>query len=283
MSTYPTDEPDYPATQVYEEVVVTTAQVPPTTGTSGSSSKGSQAADQAKQTAAQAKETVAQTADEVKEQAAEVAETAKEAGQQVAETAKDQAGRVVSDTVAQARDLLGQATTELSAQAGKQQERLGSGLRTFGQDLSKLAQGQQVDSGPASELVQNLSQRAHRVADWLEARSPEEVLDEVRQFAARRPGLFIALAAGTGIVAARLTKALVADARSNTGAGSTTAVTETTVAYVDTGSTYVGGVGDTYVAPTGAASAAGGTGYGYAAGTEYDEGFESGGTVGGVR
>jgi hypothetical protein len=284
MSSYPTDEPVYPATTpVYEEeVIVTTAEVPQGTGSSGSG-RTSQATDQAKQTAGQAKETVKQTASEVKGQAADVAETAKGAGQQVASTTKDEAQRVVSDTVTQARQLLGQATTELSSQAGKQQERLGGGIRTFGHDLSKLGRGEQVDSGPASELVQNLSQRAHRVADWLEARSPEEVLDEVRQYAARRPGLFIAIAAGAGVVAARLTKALVADAKSNQAGGTSTVATgyQSRIGYADTSSTYVGGTGDTYVAPTGTGTGYG-TGTGVGTGTEYDTGLGSG-NVGGVR
>ena len=85
-----------------------------------------------------------------------------------------------------------------------------------------MGQGQQPESGLASELVQNLESRARSIGDWLEQRSPEDVLDEVKQFAARRPGLFIALAAGTGIVAARLTKALVAEAKDDAATGGST-------------------------------------------------------------
>jgi hypothetical protein len=85
-----------------------------------------------------------------------------------------------------------------------------------------MGRGEQVDSGLASEVVQNLSQRAHRVAEFFETREPREVVDEVRRFAARRPGLFIALAATAGVVGARLTKALVADAKSD-DAGTTAA------------------------------------------------------------
>jgi hypothetical protein len=241
MSTYPPDGPLDPATPIYDEAVAVTG----TTGAgldagyeTGSGSKTDQVKDQAKQTAGQAKDTVKRTAADAKDQAADVAGTAKDAGAQVASTTKEQAQRVVGDTVSQARELYGQATTELSSQASKQQDRLGKGLRTFGQDLQKMGSGQQVDSGPASELVQNLAQRAHRVAEWLETRSPEEVLYEVRQYAARRPGVFIALAAVSGVVAARLTKALVADAKSDTGStGYRGAVG---------GSSYVGGYGSEY-------------------------------------
>jgi hypothetical protein len=211
MSNYPPDEPVYPATPIYEETVVTTTGS--TSGTSGSDSKASQAADQAKQTASQAKDTVKQTASDVKGEAANVAATAKDAGGDVASTTVEQAQRVAADTVGQAKELFGQATTELSSQASKQQDRLTQTIRTFGQDLSKMGSGQKVESGPAAELMQNLAGRAQSVADWFESRSPEEVLYDVRQFAARRPGLFIGLAAIAGVVASRVTKALVADAK----------------------------------------------------------------------
>ncbi|MCU1474959.1 hypothetical protein [Amnibacterium sp.] len=240
MSTYPPDGPLDPATPIFDEAVAVTGTTGAGFGTAyetGPDSKTGQVKDQAKQTAGQAKETVQRTAADAKDQAADVAATAKDAGAQVASTTKEQAQRVVGDTVDQARQLYGQATTELSSQASKQQDRLGQGLRTFGSDLEKMGSGQQVDSGPASELVQNLAQRAHRVAEWLESRSPEEVLYDVRQYAARRPGVFIALAAVSGVVAARLTKALVADSKADSGP---------TTGYGAGGSSYVGGYGSEY-------------------------------------
>ena len=242
MSNYPPDEPVYPATPIYEETVVTTTGSAP--GATGSDSKSSQAADQAKQTAGQAKDTVKQTAADVKDEAAGVASTAKDAGSQVASTTVEQAQRVASETIGQAKDLFGQATTELSSQAWKQQQRLTGTIRTFGQDLSKMGSGQKVESGPAAELMQNLAGRAQSVADWFESRSPDEVLYDVRQFAARRPGLFIGLAAVAGVVASRVTKALVAEAKSDQGLGSQGS------AYTGLDSTYVTEVQErTYVVP----------------------------------
>ncbi len=277
MSNYPPDEPVYPATPTYDEVVVTTTTVPE--GDSGS--KASQVKDQAEQTAGQAKETVRSAAGDVKDEAANVAATAQDAGRQVAGTTRDQAQRVVAGTLSQARDLYGQATTELSSQAAKQQDRLTRGLRTFGEDLSKM--GEHADAGPASDLVQNLSDRAHRVAEWLESRHPEDVLYEVRQYAARRPGLFIGLAAVTGVVAARLTKALVADAKSGAAASGSPASGSTYTGYTGNGGgTYVGGgsyvgggVGDTPVIPEPL-----GTEYGTGAGYGTDPGSETGSETG---
>ena len=161
--------------------------------------------------AAQAKDRAAETAGAAKSAAADVKGTAQDAGAKVASTGKEQASRVAQDALGQARELYGQATTQLSEQAGTQQQKAAGTLHTFADDLGGMSG--QTDGGLAAELVQNLETRARDVADWLEQRSPEDVLAEVKAFAARRPGLFIALAAGTGIVAARLTKALVAEAK----------------------------------------------------------------------
>jgi hypothetical protein len=219
MSSYPTDDSVQPTTPIFDETVSTTAVNVSPEGDAGSGSKtdqakqaAGQAAGTVKDTAGQAAGTVKETAGQAKEQAKQVGSTAVGAGQRVASTTRDQASRVASDAFAQARQLFSEATGQLSSQASAQQSRAASGLRTIGQDLSNMGT-QHQGGGVASELVQNLSQRANQVAEWLENREPAEVLDEVRQYAARRPGVFIALAAVTGAVAARLTKALVADAK----------------------------------------------------------------------
>jgi hypothetical protein len=209
MSITPPENGTTATTPLYDETIAAPTydelRVPPPAydsdeGDDGSDSAASQAKDRAKQTTGAAKDA-----------ASDVKDTAKDAGAKVASTSKDQATRVAKDALGQAKDLYGQATSQLSEQAGTQQEKAAGTLHTFADDLGKM--GGQTDSGLASELVQSLETRARGVAGWLENRSPEDVLDEVKQFAARRPGLFIGLAAVTGIVAARLTKALVAEAK----------------------------------------------------------------------
>lgn len=161
-----------------------------------------------------AKERAQQTTGAAKDAASDVKDSAKDAGAKVASTGKEQATRVAKDAMGQARELYGQATGQLSEQAGTQQQKAAGTLHTFADDLGGMRDS--ADGGLAAELVQNLERRARDLGDWLEQREPAEVLDEVKQFAARRPGLFIALAAVTGVVAARLTKALVAEAKDDT-------------------------------------------------------------------
>ena len=201
-----------PTTPIYDETIEATAvRVAPYSDDEPST--GDRAKQQARDTAGQAKDTAKETAGVAKEQAGQVAGTAKDAGARVAGTTKDQASRVASDAVGQAKQLYGQATDQLSDQAGKQQTAAASSLRTLSSDLQSLQRGEGGGDGLAGELVDAIATRANRLGEWLEQREPAEVLHEVRQFAARRPGLFIALAAATGIVAARATKALTADAK----------------------------------------------------------------------
>jgi hypothetical protein len=138
-----------------------------------------------------------------KEQAAAVGQGAAQAGQQVASTAKDEAHHVAAETSSQAKDLLHQARSEVTDQAGAQQQRLASGLRALGDELESMTRHSE-QQGPASSLAKEAASRSRDVASWLEAREPGHVLRDVQDFARRRPGMFLLLAAGAGVVAGRL-------------------------------------------------------------------------------
>jgi hypothetical protein len=74
--------------------------------------------------------------------------------------------------------------------------------------------------GMASDLVRQAADRASSVASWLETRQPGDLLTEVQRFARNRPGTFLLLAAGAGVLAGRLTRGLTAGAPEST-AGAT--------------------------------------------------------------
>jgi len=153
------------------------------------------------------------TKDVAKEQAAGVAGSAKDAGQHVAGVAKDQAGNVAAEATRQARDVLGQARAEMAQQASDQQQRVAGGLRSLGSELSSMAESSN-QSGVATDLARQASTTAHEVADWLEQRDPGSLLNEVKSFARRRPGAFLAIALGAGLAAGRLTRGLKDEAAS---------------------------------------------------------------------
>lgn len=160
-------------------------------------------------------------ADVAKEEAADLANSAADAGAHVAGTAKSEAANVAHEAGTQAKSLLGQAGSELSQEAGKQQQRVADGLRSISQELSSMSDNSEKQ-GQASDLVRQAAEKADQVADWLGSRDPGSLLNDVKRFARRKPGLFIAIAAGAGIALGRITTAAVhnaQDAKSGSGSG----------------------------------------------------------------
>ena len=147
------------------------------------------------------------TTQQVKEQAAAVGQSAVAAGGDVVASVKDQSKEVAAETARKARDLYGQVRSEVSDQAGVQQRRAVDGLYALGKEVAKMAdQGGQ--SGPATQAARQTANRINQAAQWLEHREPGHVLDEVKDFARRRPGVFFVGAAVLGVLAGRLTRNL---------------------------------------------------------------------------
>lgn len=202
-ATAATGEPVYPATPVE-----------PAGGHDEYSTKDV-AKDRAAGVAGDAKQGAGQVADTAKQNAGQVADTAKQGAGQVAGTAKAEARQVVDEAGQHASALFTQARDELTTQVDSQQSRLAETLKTLGADLSSMASGEKPSQGLATDLASQASGRLENASQWLEQRGPAEVLDEVKRFARRRPGAFLAAAALTGLVAGRLTRSLTDDARSD--------------------------------------------------------------------
>jgi hypothetical protein len=134
------------------------------------------------------------TTDKAKTEAKEVGRTAVAAGGDVAQTAKEQGRQVTREAARQARDLYGTTRAQLRDQTSAQQRRAAGGIRSIGDEIRSMAE-QGGQSGPASELAQQAAGRISEVAGWIEAREPGQVVDEVKQFARRHPGAFLAGAA----------------------------------------------------------------------------------------
>ena len=154
------------------------------------------------------------TADVAKEQAGKVADTAQQAGTRVAGTVTEQAGEVTAEAGKQAKQLLAQAQTEVTDQAAATQQRVAEGLHALADELTGMAKNSDQD-GPATDLARQAADRAHQAASWLAERDPGTLLDEVRSFARRKPGAYLAIALGAGVLAGRLTRGLTASPDDN--------------------------------------------------------------------
>ena len=65
-----------------------------------------------------------------------------------------------------------------------------------------------------TQAVSSIADRAESLTRQLETKEPMDLLDDVRRFASRRPGTFLLVAAGAGLLAGRLTRGM-RDASSN--------------------------------------------------------------------
>jgi hypothetical protein len=159
------------------------------------------------------------TADALKSQAADLGQSTAEAGRQTVGVAQEQASAVAAEAGRQGKYLLQQAQEELGGQAAQGQHRLATELLSLGDELSSMAD-KSDQHGLAADLARRAAEQAHGAGQWLSNRNPAQVLDEVQAFARRRPGAFLGLAVGAGLVAGRLTRGIKAAHDDDLGAAS---------------------------------------------------------------
>ncbi|MET7436329.1 hypothetical protein ACWERY_10785 [Streptomyces sp. NPDC004082] len=141
-----------------------------------------------------------------KEQASATAGQAREAAGDVAGTAVDQA-RTVADTARrQAKSAGGDLRDRVTEEVQGQTQRAAGTIRQWAEDLSELTRGAPGDS-PARSLVSQMADGGHRAANYLDQHGVDGMTEDVKGFARRRPGVFLAGAALAGLAAGRLVKA----------------------------------------------------------------------------
>jgi hypothetical protein len=147
----------------------------------------------------------------IAERAKETAVAAKGAAGAVAADATQQARRIADEVGSQARDLYDTTRVELKSQAEARTERATESLRAFSGQVRALAEGRPEEAGPLAGLAREAEERLSHVADRLETRGVDGMLDDVGQFARRRPLVFLAACAGAGFVLGRFVRAARAD------------------------------------------------------------------------
>lgn len=196
------------------------------------------------------KEQAKQAASTAAGEARATADSAKGEAGHVAGVAKDEARNVVEEGKQQAAHLMDEAMSQVDEQARTQRDRVVDTLRTFGDDLERMARGEQPGSGMAQDLSRQVAERAREISSRMDGREPAELLDEVRSFARRRPGTFLLGALAAGVVAGRLTRG-AKDAQDRGGAASGTPL------YDDVRADQARSTGPAHAAPGAAAAAAG--------------------------
>jgi len=142
-----------------------------------------------------------------KAESAEIAETAKQAGKEVMSEVGEQTTAVARTAKDQFGQLATQTRQELKAQSEQRGEQLAARLQTWAGQMKALVEGRVEDAGELRGLIGDAQQRLESYASSLRERGPDGVMQDVRAFARRRPGMFLLAAGATGFAIGRIVKA----------------------------------------------------------------------------
>jgi uncharacterized protein YjbJ (UPF0337 family) len=155
----------------------------------------------------------------VREQGQQVAERVGSEASEVAGAARDQAGQVKDEVATQARGLVDQAKNELRQQGESQADQVAQAIRRVCNQTEALAEGRVDDAGAVADYVRRAGDQVCRVADHIEQRGVDGVVNDVQDFARRRPGAFLLGCATAGFVAGRLIRGGAASSGGSVGGG----------------------------------------------------------------
>lgn len=143
---------------------------------------------------------------EARQRAEQVAGSAADEARAVEEDAREQASAVASEVSHHAQDLVGEARQALEDQAREQAHRLAGTIEDLGNKLRALASGDAEQAGELRGYVDDLGQRVRGAGERLESRGLDGMVDDVQQFARRRPTMFLASAAAAGFLVGRMVR-----------------------------------------------------------------------------
>ena len=162
------------------------------------------------QVAGATQQAAGQTATTAKDEAAQVGQVAASAATDVASTAKQQAGQVAGEAVNQLKSLTDDARNQATQQVSNATEQLSTKVRSLAGEMRDLGQGKGDANSTIAGLVQQLADRGEQLADQITAKGPGGLVQDLRGFAARKPGTFLLGALAAGVVTGRLVKGATA-------------------------------------------------------------------------
>lgn len=148
-------------------------------------------------------DTATDTADVARQESHQLKGTAKDAASSVADTAAARGREIKGQAARHARSIASDAQRQLRGHAQQETQRAGAALSTAGDQLRALADGRVEDAGVLGEYVGAAAATVNRWADAVQDRGFDGLLDDLRTFGRRRPGMFLAGALAAGIVAGR--------------------------------------------------------------------------------
>jgi hypothetical protein len=105
----------------------------------------------------------------------------------------------------------------LRDQGRSQADQLAGAIRRVGDQADALAAGRVDEAGNVADYVRRAGGQVRQVADRLDERGVDGVVDDVQNFARRRPGAFLLGCAAAGFVTGRLLRGGAAASGSSNG------------------------------------------------------------------
>jgi hypothetical protein len=125
-----------------------------------------------------------------------------ERASELKDTAAEHAGAVASEAKQQARNVMDETRGEIGRQLDEQGRRAGQAARHASEQLHTMADS--AEPGVVTDITRQLGDGLANVAQSVEQGGVQGVADDLRRFARRQPGLFLAGAGIAGFVVARL-------------------------------------------------------------------------------
>ncbi len=145
-----------------------------------------------------------QVATAARRQSQDVTATARDQARDVTATAKEQAAQLTHELSQQGRMLVDETRGQVEQQAEAQTQELARTLHRWGSETQALAEGRPEDAGATGEYAAQLADKFHELATGLENRGVSGLIEEVQDFARRRPGAFLVTTALIGFGGGRL-------------------------------------------------------------------------------
>jgi hypothetical protein len=155
-------------------------------------------------TATEAKEQSKALAGETTEATEQIAQTAKDKAATVAQGAKEQVSQVATEAKTQAKNVARDTREQLRAQADEQATKVAGSIRRISDEFRALCEGRADDAGTVRQYLGDAGGQLDQFAQRIDTRGFEGIIDDVQRFARRRPGVFLAAAAGAGFLTGRV-------------------------------------------------------------------------------
>lgn len=126
---------------------------------------------------------------------------------QAAEQAKQQGQQLAQQARRQADELANRGNEQIKSQLANQKHQAAQRMRPIQTALEEAAhQLRRQGQGPVAEYADRAADQVERFSGYLRETDVEEIADEARGFARRRPALFLGGAAALGFFATRFLK-----------------------------------------------------------------------------